>query len=195
MAEVCWIEDSDAKSIRMKKENELWDEFSRTGKLPPVPSLEEFGGVVAIHDLLRSEYDSLQRVLCGEALAQKEVLSTDEEERQVGTARWVLRMICSPKRKYDNKEVMRDDLLGFMKKSKNRRLVLASGLIKGDDELRGNTEEREKLSRASKFAKRLGELVSEDASIKEMDEFVRLAISVGWIFRKAEKSDELLLRQ
>lgn len=173
-----------------KRENALWDEFARTGAMPAVPILDDVPKVQRAHAILAGEYNQLQKVLDAEALSRMGALSETESDVQIEAAAWVLKIINSPKRGYANKDVMAKSFLAFKVSSSNKRMTLVCGLDRGIAMLR-DAREDQKLGLAEKFLGRLLTLAEADVRNSRLEEFIRLSISVGWTFAKADKYDLL----
>ena len=90
-----------------------------------------------------------------------------------------------------NKAQMQISFINFKAESQNKRISLVSGLDKGFNMLKAESNDTKKVVLAGKFLSRLVTLASEDEKIRQLDEFVRLSISIGWTFAKAEKFDLL----
>ena len=174
-----------------KREDELWEQFAQTGVMPPIPTLNDSVSIQRAHNILNGEYNQLQKVLDGEALARLGVLSQEEAEIQLNASAWVLRIVNSAKRAYAKKAQMLASFVNFKAMSKNNRIALASGLDKGFSMLKDEANETKKIELAGKFLSRLVTLASDDNRITQLDEFIRLSISVGWTFAKSEKYDML----
>lgn len=179
-----------AENPLKKREEALWKEFSNSGVMPSVPILGNVNAIRGAHAILKSEYNQLQKVLFGEALAQRGLLSEAEGSVQLEAAGWVLKMINSSKRNYSNKEAMASSFLAFKAASQNKRMVLVCGLEKGATMLR-NVAEEKKFDLAHKFFVRLAALAQESEETLKLEAFTCLAISVGWVFAKANKYEEL----
>lgn len=179
-----------AENPLKKREDALWSEFANTGVMPAVPVLNDQSEVQRARTILEGDYNQLQKVLDGEALARMGLLSAVEANVQVVAAGWVLKMINSAKRAYPNKEAMAKAFLAFKAASSNKRMVLACGLDKGAAMLK-EAEEPQKVLLAEKFLTRLSELASDDEQNARLEEFISLSISVGWTFAKADKYDAL----
>lgn len=179
-----------AENPLKKREDSLWNEFANTGKMPAVPVLNDDDSVRRAHTILDGAYNQLQKVLDGEALAKMGALSDPEADVQIEAAGWVLKMINSAKRAYVNKDAMTKSFLTFKAASANKRMTLVCGLDKGSVMLK-EAAEPEKLVLAEKFLARLLSLAEADARNPQLEEFIRLSISVGWTFAKADKYDAL----
>ena len=66
------------ENLLKKREDELWEQFASTGEMPPVPTLSDSASIQRAHDILGGEYNQLQKVLNGEALARMGILSPEE---------------------------------------------------------------------------------------------------------------------
>lgn len=159
-----------------KREDELWEQFAQTGNMPPVPTLNDSVSIQRAHNILKGEYNQLQKVLDGEALARMGALSPEEAEIQLNASAWVLRIINSTRRAYAKKTQMLASFVNFKAVSKNNRIALASGLDKGFSMLKDEANETKKIELAGKFLTRLVTLAGNDNWITQLDEFIRLSI-------------------
>ena len=138
-----------------KREDELWEQFAATGEMPPVPTLSNPASIQQAHDILSGEYNQLQKVLNGEALARMGILSPEEARVQLEASTWVLRIINSAKRAYVNKAQMQASFIIFKAGSQNKHMSLASGLDKGFNMLKDEANDAKKIALAGKFLSRL----------------------------------------
>lgn len=171
------------------REDALWAQYANSGELPDVPTLATQSDVDHAHALLGAQYNRLQQMLYGEALAKISVLSDNEQVVHAESARWVRYTVNSLKRGYANKNAMDMSLFEFMATSGNGYMALLAGLEKGDQKLKNSAGDG-RLSLALKFCERLIELSLEQPRIKTADEFVRLSIAVGWELSRSDQTQK-----
>ncbi len=171
------------------REDALWAQYANSGELPDVPTLATNSDVDHAHALLGGQYNRLQQLLYGEALAKISALSDKEQVVHAESARWVRCTVNSMKRGYANKNAMDMSLSEFMATSGNGYMALLAGLEKGDQKLKNSAGDG-RLSLALKFCERLIALSLEQPRIKTADEFVRLSIAVGWELSRSDQAQK-----
>ena len=182
-------DDSYRNKLKAREET-LWAQYALSGVLPDVPCLSSSDDIRHAHAILSGQYNRLQQLLYGEALARMNGLNSEEQDTHVESARWVWMTANSAKRGYVNRVAMNNSLLEFRIKSRNGKMALIAGLEKGAQMLK-TTAENKKLALADKLFVRLCSVASERPGISYDKEFVRLLISVGWEFSRHNQSSKL----
>ena len=172
------------------REASLWSQYASSGVLPAVPSFATSSAIASAHTILAGEYNRLQMLLYGEALARMNALSDKEQFAHVEAARWVKRIANSSKRGYANKVKMSESLAQFKSNSRNGLLSLVAGLEKGAQMLKDAPEDK-KVPLANSLANRLVQVLSTHPGISNAEEFVRLVISIGWTFARNNQMSRL----
>ena len=172
------------------REASLWSQYASSGVLPAVPSFATSSAIASAHTLLAGEYNRLQMLLYGEALARMNALSDKEQFAHVEAARWVKRITNSSKRGYANKVKMTESLAQFKSNSHNGLLSLVAGLERGAQMLKDAPEDK-KLPLANSLANRLVQVLSTHPGISNAEEFIRLVISIGWTFARNNQTSRL----
>lgn len=181
--------DGQSASTLKAREDALWAQYASSGVLPNVPNLTTQGDINHAHALLSGQYNRLQQLLYGEALARKVALSDAEQVAHAESARWVWRTANSSKRGYANKNEMNISLAKFKTNSSNGYMALLAKLEKGGQKLKDSSKD-DKVSLALKFCERLVKISSEQPRIMTTDEFIRLSISVGWELSRSDHTQK-----
>lgn len=172
------------------REDALWAQYASSGVLPDVPFLSSSNDIRHAHAILSGQYNRLQQLLYGEALARMNDLSGEEQNAHIESARWVLKTTNSAERGYANKVAMTNSLSEFKIKSSNSKMVLVAGLERGAQMLKTTAEDK-KLALAVRLFARLCDVKSGQPGLSSNEEFVRLLISVGWEFSRHNQSSRL----